>query len=69
MIFYLKSKKSTVIPNKKKTCSTLILATLKFKKKIGIKIHVHILFKRWSIKLIKANIHVGILWITLGEEN
>lgn len=64
MIFYLRGKKN--IPNKKKNMHHLNPSHLKLKKKIGIKIHEQLKMLNHQFK---ANMHLNILWINLGEEN
>lgn len=51
---------------KKQKHASLKSQPFKIKKKIGIKIHEQLKMLNHQFK---ANMHLNILWITLGEEN
>lgn len=63
---FLSQRKKKNIPKLKKTMHHLNPSHLKFKKKISIKIHEQLKMLNHQFK---ANMHLNILWMTLGEEN
>lgn len=62
--FFISEEKKTF--QIKKNMHHLNPSHLKFKKKISIKIHEQLKMLNHQFK---ANMHLNILWITLGEEN
>lgn len=63
---FLSQRKKKKHSKLKKTMHHLNPSHLKFKKKVSIKIHEQLKMLNHQFK---ANMHLNILWITLGEEN
>lgn len=63
---FLSQRKKKTIPNKKNTMHHLNPSHLKFKKKNWHQIYEQLKMLNHQFK---ANMHLHILWITLGEEN